>query len=457
MPIFSTLYDLAHRLLTAPPQSALGQLSLHSGMDAEEAHRVLRAAILQSTIPGEDAGTRWGVVRIFMRNLVNRAFAPMKGEAMLQLLSEVEAQVPAATRDERIGLLMNRVRATSRPLAESLEALVQKRPVAEMDYITWLQQRVAFYAGQPVEQLDPQRIIEDVRVIATQPATRIPNMGTALAANLLGDLGARALVKPDKHILLTMSALVPEGRLSPEDCICTVIQMARQEAPGLRQDERFAWMPHGLHPRHLDRLVYLIGSDNFHLDGRQKRRWAPHRRQLMLAALQGRPGDAEAVLARPPAPRTPPRGGAAARGDARIVRDNAGTDAEAMFYDALGGDESAVAFVDGLISLAQESGCQVHYTFTNNADLRIRAFRQGAGRKEQNIATITWRTRDRVFAGALLASPEVCRGLGLDQAQARHAGNPLPTSAGVAPADEAHAHAFGLAVQRSIDQYRGDA
>ena len=55
----------------------------------------------------------------------------------------------------------------------------------------------------------------------------------------------------------------------------------------LRKNSKFHWLNEqgGLFPRHLDRLIYMIGSDNFLLNSQQSKRYAPNRRQLIRNAL----------------------------------------------------------------------------------------------------------------------------------------------------------------------------
>ncbi len=75
---FADLYQLAIRILTATRNSDLGRLSLHSGKSEADAHVLLREAICQETMPSESGNAPWAVMRVFMRNLVNRAFAPVR-------------------------------------------------------------------------------------------------------------------------------------------------------------------------------------------------------------------------------------------------------------------------------------------------------------------------------------------------------------------------------------------
>lgn len=460
---FAMLYKLAHRILTAPRESDMGKLSMHSGHTDAEAEAILHQAILQATMPGERGDAPWAVVRVFMRNLVNRAFAPVTGTDMVELLAGVEADIDEAHFEQRVELLSNRVAERSLSLASSLNTLRTVEPVAGQGYIEWLMQRVAYYAALTVDQLEPERVVADVRVIASESQTRIPNIGVALAANLLADLGAPSLAKPDKHVLLTILALMPAGsRPDPEMCIRKIIDIAKQEAPVLMLDPDFRWLSSGLQPRHLDRLVYLIGSDNFLLNGKQNKRWAPIRRQLMWTVLKGEGVEPDEVISSEPPVSLLSLG----RGpEANVGVDQIGTheddggcldaNAEVMFYDMLDGNEAAQRFLAELIDLAANEGCEIHYTFTDDADIRIRAFRDRGKTRQQNVVVLTWRPTKRWFASKLFAPTDFCHEVGLSTAQSQpRASSPLPTKVFLDPANEAQVVAFGLAALRSIRDFR---
>jgi hypothetical protein len=284
MHIFETLNDFAVGLLTASVDSNLGRLTCHHCRDEADARRVLRSAILTRTLPGESAGSRWGILRIFMRNLVNRAQAPMPPEKMLALLDEVTHGHDAEA--ARVSALAEAIRGNER-LHLSLQALLDpdRAPVAGGDYLDWIAGRLARYATMSVASIDPEAVMDDVRHLADDPRTRIPHMRTALAANFLADLGVRALGKPDLHVLPTMRGVLGHAGLSAQDCIRELIRAGQREASAIRDNARFHWLDGGLYPRDVDRVIYLIGSDNFRLDGRKMRQAAPRRRQLMLETL----------------------------------------------------------------------------------------------------------------------------------------------------------------------------
>lgn len=457
---FATLYNLAHRMLTAPRESTLGKLSRHSGKSDTDANETLQQAICQATMPGEQGDTPWGVVRVFMRNLVNRAYAPISGAEMVELLAMVEVDTDAGQFGQRMEMLAERVAQRSTRLADSVATLRTVEPVRGQNYIEWLMQRTSYYASLPIDQLDPEQVLTDVCVIAVDSETKIPNIGVALAANLLADLGAPAFAKPDKHVLLTILALMPAGsRPDPKSCIKKVIEVAKLESPVLARDADYQkWLQGGLQPRHFDRLIYLIGSDNFLLNGIQDKRCAPIRRQLMCAALTGSDGGLDEVTpTEPVAPQSPGDHGGRIRADVNLEKkkgDDGGAlnvNAELKFYDRLEGDETAQSFLDGLIELAATESCEVHYTFTANADIRIRAFRHKTKPVKQNVVVLTWLPTKRGFACQLFAQTETCRGLGLLTAEPQpRSTSPLPTKVFLDPRDQTQVKAFGLAASQSI-------
>ena len=92
-------------------------------------------------------------------------------------------------------------------------------------------------------------------------------------------------VKPDLHVtpianMLNLSA----GEV---DAFKGLVKIAQIEQEKLSRNSKFQWLNDqgGLFPRHLDRLIYMIGSDNFLLNSEQSKRHAPDRRQLIKDAL----------------------------------------------------------------------------------------------------------------------------------------------------------------------------
>jgi hypothetical protein len=80
--------------------------------------------------------------------------------------------------------------------------------------------------------------------------------------------------------MLTLSA----GEVEAFKGLVKIVQIEREK---LSRNSKFQWLNDqgGLFPRHLDRLIYMIGSDNFLLNSEQSKRHAPDRRQLIKDAL----------------------------------------------------------------------------------------------------------------------------------------------------------------------------
>lgn len=451
---FKNLYNFAHRILTSPDKSQLGSLSMHSGLLDDEAHDVLRRSILKATMPGESCDSEWAVVRVFMRNLVNRAFPKMKDADVVQLLSEVE--VVSELTDQRINLLSDRLFAISPVLFESLDALLKKSPESGGGYLSWLRKREFFYKNLPLNQLDVEQVIADVRVLSSDPVTRIPNMGVALAANLLADLGAPMFSKPDKHVLCAISALMGVDNINPEDCIRKVVTIAQSESDRLRNDLEFGWLTSGLYPRHLDRLIYMIGSDNFLLNGRQKKHYAPHRRKLMFDVLgkndSRRSVDLDAIVVDSGSRKISPEKNQVAAKNKKII------DSEVEFYESIENSEAAQVLIGEVVELASCQSGEVYYTFgSHGADVRIRVSVIGKKLHFRTVVVMKWQPRKKGFACQLLTQPHVCHELGLVAAeqQPSSGGSPLPTRVYLNPSDVLQVQAFGLVVERLISDFRG--
>jgi hypothetical protein len=156
-------------------------------------------------------------------------------------------------------------------------------------YLDWLDQRCIYWANQRVQDLAVESLLHDLDLLSRNPETKIPGMGLPLAANFMADMGLGAFAKPDLHVLpiVSLLQLSIERRDEERHAFAGLIRIARIEDQLLCHDEKFAWVQEagGLRPRFLDRLIYLIGSDNFKLDGVKSKRQAPQRRALMRQAL----------------------------------------------------------------------------------------------------------------------------------------------------------------------------
>lgn len=110
-------------------------------------------------------------------------------------------------------------------------------------------------------------------------------MGLPLAANFLADIGLPVFAKPDLHVTPIINML--QLRYGERAAFRGLVEIAQTENEFLSHNRRFNWLmaSGGLYPRYLDRVIYLIGSDNYNLDGVKNKRQAPKRRELMRDAL----------------------------------------------------------------------------------------------------------------------------------------------------------------------------
>ena len=286
--VFEILYDLAIELQSNPSFKALTR---HHNPDKASVESRLRNGICQMLMMGESVDSKWGKTRIFCRNYVNRAQAVITPKQMLSLLSSVENLHP--TEDERLAALANTAAATfdvkrKNELVLALEMVTSNEKIPSLNhqtYLEWIEDRWFYWVNQQVQALDSEELLSDLRVLYFNIKTKIPGMGLPLAANFFADMGVTVFVKPDLHVtpianMLTLSA----GEV---DAFKGLVKIAQIEQEKLSRNSKFQWLNDqgGLFPRHLDRLIYLIGSDNFLLNSEQPKRHAPDRRQLIKDAL----------------------------------------------------------------------------------------------------------------------------------------------------------------------------
>lgn len=290
--VFATLFDLAMALQTEPRHA---HLTRHHLPDADAVRLRLQKAILQDVMPGEAATSRWQRLRIFCFNHINRAQPAVKASAIRDMLHTIEAKHP--TEGERIQALAQ-VKAAqlqgSRP-QEFIQALARildphpKAALGQMNYLDWLDERWTCWSAQSVQHLSVDALLQDIDLLSHNPETKIPGMGLPLAANFMADMGLGAFAKPDLHVMpiIGLLQLSIDRRDEDRQAFGGLIKIAQIEDRILHGDARFEWLQAagGLKPRFLDRLIYLIGSDNFHLDGVKNKRHAPQRRLLMRQAL----------------------------------------------------------------------------------------------------------------------------------------------------------------------------
>lgn len=291
---FRVLFDLALQIRLDPELQALTR---HHATDPAAVETDLRQSILCSVMPGELALTRWQKLRVFCLNLVNRSQPPLAVADVLALLQEVQAA--HANDDDRIralGAMTGDDRPGQRPqeFFSAVRRVTSPEPIpalGHLSYLDWIDQRWLHWVGQPMHALEADALLADLDVLSLHPATKLPGVGLPLAANFMADIGLPVFAKPDLHVMpiIGLLQLSIERQDEERDAFRGLIRIARAEAQEIGYDRRFAWLQEagGLKPRHLDRLIYLVGSDNFHLDGRRNKRRAPARRALMRSALIG--------------------------------------------------------------------------------------------------------------------------------------------------------------------------
>jgi len=286
--VFEILYDLAIELQSNPSFKALTR---HHNPDKASVESHLRNGICQMLMPGESVDSKWGKTRIFCRNYVNRAQAVITPKQMLSLLAAVENL--SQSEDDRLAALATTAAATfevkrKNELVLALAMVTSKEKIPSLNhqtYLEWIENRWFYWVNQQVHELDSDELLSDLRVLYFNNKTKIPGMGLPLAANFFADMGVTVFVKPDLHVtpianMLTLST----GEVEAFKGLIKIVQIEREK---VSRNSKFQWLNDqgGLFPRHLDRLIYMIGSDNFLLNSEQSKRHAPDRRQLIKDAL----------------------------------------------------------------------------------------------------------------------------------------------------------------------------
>lgn len=284
---FEALYDLALDL-TSGKNPDITRLSAHRGQQRDEAERQLRNDILCAVMPGETVENEWGVIRIFCLNLVNRSQPPVSTECVRVWLDLAE-QASSDTA-VRLEALLQAITASNEKgankVGNALRAFTKKDAVFGDDTcLAWLMDRAGYWKKQRVENLDGDALLKDLKKIYEHED--FEGMGLPLTANLFADIGVPAFAKPDLHVMpiISLLALIEPDH---EDVFKAIVEIAKCEAAEVATKPDFAWLVQagGLYPRHLDRLIYLIGSDNRSLNGRKLKSAAKLRRQMMIKALR---------------------------------------------------------------------------------------------------------------------------------------------------------------------------
>ena len=286
--VFEILYEVAIEIQTRPK---LKRLTAHHNTDRAVVEPILRRSILQLLMPEEGVESPWKKTRIFLRNYVNRSQPPVTSGQMLAFLNDFERHYNEE--EQRIAALAEQIKSTLRgpkvgELIEAVQKITSNEPLAalgNLTYLQWIDARWLRWVNEEVADLNVEELLHDIRVLSADKPTKIVGMGLPLTANFFADMGLSVFAKPDLHVKPIINILTLES--GETEAFRGIVRIAREEAPRLASNRRFAWLREagGLQPRFLDRLIYLIGSDNFALDGVKCRRWAPERRQLMRDAL----------------------------------------------------------------------------------------------------------------------------------------------------------------------------
>jgi hypothetical protein len=287
--VFELLYDLAIDIQVNPN---FRNLTLHHGRGREQVEAQLQRSIAESVMPGERTETQWHKVRIFCRNYVNRAMPFTSGERMLEMLNSFEQQHETqefqSTHFVKFAHDYFKDMPKSADFDAALIKLTSPEPVAALQnisYLNWIERRWLYWINQSVHNLDAEEVLGDVSILSDNEETKIKGVGLPLAANFFADMGLSAFAKPDLHVRPIIQLLTLED--GDAKVLKSIIRICQAEDQALRSLIRFSWLSDlgGLWPRYLDRIIYLIGSDNHLLNGTRNRQSAPERRALMRKAL----------------------------------------------------------------------------------------------------------------------------------------------------------------------------
>ena len=287
--VFELLYDLAIEIQLNPN---LSYLTAHGGRDRSQVEAQLQSAIAESVMPGERTETRWHKVRIFCRNYVNRAMPFTSSDRMLNMLDEYEQlhSLQEFQPDAFLAFTQEYFKNTTKSsdFNAALYKFTSTEPIAafqNLSYMEWVEQRWLYWVNKSVQTINANEVLGDVSVLSFNEDTKLKGIGLPLAANYFADMGLTAFAKPDLHVLPLIQLLTLEE--GDSNALKSIIRICQAEDQALRSQSRFNWITNlgGLWPRYLDRIIYLIGSDNHLLNGVRNRQSAPERRALMRKAL----------------------------------------------------------------------------------------------------------------------------------------------------------------------------
>jgi len=285
---FETLYDLAISIRINPTHH---KITKNHTLNRDLAENQLRRSILSLVMPGENINSRWEKLRIFCKNLANRDHSPLSFQEVSGLLSKVEClHSDESSRVLSIVDIANETFTSERSaiFKDAVKKLTSRELLPELggiSYFDWVDQRWLYWINKSMEEVIFEELIHDIDILCSNKKTKIPGMGLALATNFFADMGVMVFGKPDRHVTPIMNLLtLRSGEL---EALKALVSVARIENKILLHNPKFSWLDGygGVTTRYLDRLIYLIGSDNFNLDGQKDNLHVPQRRELIRSAF----------------------------------------------------------------------------------------------------------------------------------------------------------------------------
>lgn len=289
---FAVLFNLAIQIQSDPNHATL---TFHHDPDYVAVRTRLERAILQFVMLGEGMESHWRLLRIFCLNYIDRARPAVHEDVLRKILTKIEAdyrnevdRIEALAQLQASQLRGSRTGEFVRALS-FITSMAPSPALGNLNYLEWLDIRWLIWVGQSFEDVDETALLSDLDVLSLDPATKIPGMDLPLSANLMAHMGLPVFAMPDPHVVPVMRLLQlsVESRNAARHAFAASIRISKIEREALRSAPDFTWLENvgGLTPRYLDRLIYLIGSDNFNLDGVKKKAAAPQRLALMRKSL----------------------------------------------------------------------------------------------------------------------------------------------------------------------------
>lgn len=289
---FETLYDLAIEIQINPQYQ---ELTCHSSeIEQVDVESRLRRSILELAVPAEYAHTRWYKTRILCLNLLNRTNVGVRRQEVENLLHFIEAEY----KNDQIRVEMLTSLAGNFITGSGKDkyinalcgfAIPRLHPeLGNNTVLDWLDEKWLYWFGRaerPVQELDADELLRDIDALCVNRATKVNGLTLASTANFFGDMGLRAFGSPGKHVAPVINML--QLKKGERSAFRGLVKIAQVENERLFHNRRFGWLQDcgGLYPRYLERIIYMIGSDDYNLVGTKSERAAPLRHKLMRDAL----------------------------------------------------------------------------------------------------------------------------------------------------------------------------